>query len=185
VDTILRAVIVYFVLLFTLRVTSRRILRSATAMDLVLIFVFGGVGVQAILGQDRSITAMLLSLATFSLLHVGISAAKRRWPRIGLFTEGAPTVIYRDGEWDKAALRALHMARRDVVSEVRQDGRRGMEEVELVIAEHRLQSCHFSQRPVARARSSDGAVRRRRRSQPLPCRKPFPERCRSFSREDD
>jgi uncharacterized membrane protein YcaP (DUF421 family) len=135
-DTIIRAAIVYFVLLFVLRVTTRRVLRSATPMDLVLIFVFGGVGVQAILGEDRSITTMLLSLATFSLLHVGISAAKRRWPAIGLYTEGAPTVVYRDGEWDQRSLRSLHMAERDVMTEVRQSGKRSMGEVELVVAEH-------------------------------------------------
>jgi uncharacterized membrane protein YcaP (DUF421 family) len=100
-DTVIRAVIVYFALLFVLRVTSRRVLRSATPMDLVLIFVFGGVGVQAILGEDRSIATMLVTLATFSLNHVGISALKRRWPSIGLYMEGAPTVVFRDGIWTK------------------------------------------------------------------------------------
>jgi uncharacterized membrane protein YcaP (DUF421 family) len=135
-DTIVRAAIIYFVLLFVLRVTTRRVLRAATPMDLVLVFVFGGVGVQAMLGEDRSITAMLLSLATFSLLHVGISAAKRRWPHIGLYTEGSPVVIYRDGEWDEKALRTLRIARRDVMTEVRQSGRRRMDQIELVVAEH-------------------------------------------------
>jgi uncharacterized membrane protein YcaP (DUF421 family) len=135
-DIIVRAAIIYFVLLFVLRVTSRRIMRSATPMDLVLIFVFGGVGVQAMLGEDRSITAMLLSLSTFTLFHVGIGAAKRRWPAIGRYTEGAPVVVYRDGQWDERSLRALHMAKRDVITELRQGGRRSIDEVELVIAEH-------------------------------------------------
>jgi uncharacterized membrane protein YcaP (DUF421 family) len=135
-DTVIRAFIVYFLLLFIIRVTTRRVLRSATPMDLVLVFVFGGVGVQAILGEDRSISAMLLSIGTFSLLHVGISAAKRRWPEIGLFTEGSPMVVFRDGEWDDRSLRTLHIARRDVVAELRQNGRRSMDEVEMVVAEH-------------------------------------------------
>jgi uncharacterized membrane protein YcaP (DUF421 family) len=135
-DTVIRACIVYFLLLFLIRVTTRRVLRSATPMDLVLVFVFGGVAVQAILGEDRSIVAMLQSIGTFSLLHVGISAAKRRWPSIGLYTEGAPTVVFRDGEWDERTLRALHMARRDVVTELRQNGMRSMDEVEMVVAEH-------------------------------------------------
>jgi uncharacterized membrane protein YcaP (DUF421 family) len=135
-DTVIRAFIVYFLLLFIIRVTTRRVLRSATPMDLVLVFVFGGVGVQAILGEDRSISAMLLSIGSFSLLHVGISAAKRRWPEIGLFTEGSPMVVFRDGEWDDRSLRTLHIARRDVVAELRQNGRRSMDEVEMVVAEH-------------------------------------------------
>ncbi len=135
-DTVIRAAIVYFVLLFVLRATSRRILHSATPMDLVLVFVFGGVGVQAMLGQDRSLSSMLLALSTFSLLHIGISRAKRRWPHLGLYTEGAPTIVYRDGEWDDRALRALHMSHRDVMTEVRQNGGRSLDEVEIVVAEH-------------------------------------------------
>jgi uncharacterized membrane protein YcaP (DUF421 family) len=135
-DTVIRAAIIYFVLLFVLRVTTRRVLRSATPMDLVLVFVFGGVGVQALLGEDRSISALLLALSTFALLHIGISAARARWPIIGLFTEGAPTVVFRNGEWDHKALRMLHMAQRDVVTEARQNGLRSMEQVEIVVAEH-------------------------------------------------
>jgi uncharacterized membrane protein YcaP (DUF421 family) len=135
-ETVIRAAIIYFVLLFVLRITTRRVLRAATPMDLVLVFVFGGLGVQAVLGEDRSITAMLLSLATFSLLHVGISAAKRRWPHIGLYTEGAPVVIYREGKWDEKALRTLRIAQRDVMTEVRQNGLKRMDQIEIVIAEH-------------------------------------------------
>jgi uncharacterized membrane protein YcaP (DUF421 family) len=135
-DTVIRAVIVYIALLFVLRVTSRRVLRSATPMDLVLIFVFGGVGVQAILGGDRSIATMLITLATFSLIHVAISALERRWPSIGLYAEGAPAVVFRDGAWDERSLQALHMAQRDIVTEVRQGGRRSMDEIEMVVAEH-------------------------------------------------
>ncbi|MFW2829386.1 YetF domain-containing protein [Sphingomonas sp. ID0503] len=50
--------------------------------------------------------------------------------------EGAPTVVFRDGAWDEQALRSLHMAQRDIVTEVRQGGRRSMDEVEPVVAEH-------------------------------------------------
>jgi uncharacterized membrane protein YcaP (DUF421 family) len=135
-DAIIRSAIVYFILLFMIRLTTRRVLRSATPMDLVLVFVFGGLGVQAILGEDRSITTMLLSLGTFSLLHVGISAAKYRWPKIGLYMEGSPSVVYRDGQWDDQALRALHMAKRDIITEMRQGGKRSMDEVEMIVAEH-------------------------------------------------
>jgi hypothetical protein len=135
-DVVIRAAIICFVLLFVSRATSRCVLRPATPLAVVLAFVFGGIGVQAMMDEDRSTNAMLISLSTFSLLHVGISAAKRRWSRVGLVAEGGPAIVFRDGNWDDESLHTLHMARRDVVTEVRQNGMRSMDEVELVVAEH-------------------------------------------------
>jgi uncharacterized membrane protein YcaP (DUF421 family) len=135
-DIVIRAAVVYFVLLLVLRVTTRRVLRSATPLDLLLIFMFGGLGVQAVLGNDTSATSAVLAMGTFAVLHVMIVALKMRWPKLGLVTEGAPTIVYRDGEWDDRSLQMLRMARRDVVTEIRQGGLRSMDQVEMVIAEH-------------------------------------------------
>ena len=40
-EIVLRTVLLYFVILIILRMTTRRILRSATSLDLVVIFLFG------------------------------------------------------------------------------------------------------------------------------------------------
>jgi uncharacterized membrane protein YcaP (DUF421 family) len=135
-EIIVRAVIVYVLLLLVLRITTRRVIRSATPMDMVLIFVFGGLAIGGVMGDDRSITGASLAIGTFAMMHVILSLAARRWPAIGMITEGAPLVIYADGEWNRARLRTLRIRERDVITEARQKGMRGIDEVEVAIAEH-------------------------------------------------
>lgn len=135
-EIILRAIIVYIILLLVLRITTRRVIRSATPMDMVLIFVFGGLAIGAVMGDDRSITGASLAIGTFASIHVILSTAARRWPAIGMITEGAPLVIYANGEWNRKRLRTLRIRERDVITEARQKGMRGIDEVEVVVAEH-------------------------------------------------
>lgn len=135
-EIVFRAIIVYVILLLVLRITTRRVIRSATPMDMVLIFVFGGLAIGGVMGDDRSITGASLAIGTFAMMHVILSMAARRWPVIGMITEGAPLIIFSDGEWNKARLHLLRIRERDVVTEARQKGLRGLEDVELAIAEH-------------------------------------------------
>ncbi len=133
---ILRSAIVYVVLLLILRMTSRRIMRTATPMDMVLIFVFGGIGVTAVLQDERSVTACFLALATFGLLHVAAYPLKLRLPVVGLISDGAPMVVFENGRWREDRLRHAHLEHRDVLAEARQRGLKSMDEVALAVVEH-------------------------------------------------
>ena len=135
-DTIVRAAIMYVVVLIILRVTTRRIMRSATPLDLAVIFLFGGMAVQPILADDRSMTGALLAIGTVAVLHLGISALKLRWPVIGRITDGTPVIVYANGNWDHVQMRKMRVQRHDVLAEMRQNGIRSLDEVETVVVEH-------------------------------------------------
>ena len=104
-DIVLRATLMYLVVLVLLRLTTQRIMRSATPLDMVVIFFFGGMAVPPILGDDRSITGALLALCTIASLHTCLSHLKRLWPAVGMITEGNPVVIFSNGTWDDAQMR--------------------------------------------------------------------------------
>lgn len=135
-DTILRAALMYLVVLIILRVTTRRIMRSATPLDLSVIFLFGGMAVQPILGEDRSITGALLAIGTVAVLHTGISSLKLRWPTLARITDGTPVIIYTKGSWDLEQMRKMRVQEQDVLAEARLSGLRSLDEAESVIVEH-------------------------------------------------
>ncbi len=135
-DIVLRAALMYLVVLILLRITTRRIMRNATPLDMVVIFFFGGMAVPPILGEDRSITGALLGLCTIAGLHTILSALKLLWPPVGMITEGNPVVIYSNGTWDQSALRHLRVDPRDVMAEMRQQGISRFEDVQSAIIEH-------------------------------------------------
>ncbi len=103
---------------------------------MVLIFVFGGVGVQAVMQDEKSVTAAVLATTTFGLMHLMVYAAKVRWPRVAALSEGTPVVIFEDGEWKEDRLRRAHLDRRDVLAEARQNNIKSLDEVALVVVEH-------------------------------------------------
>ncbi len=133
---IFRAALAYLFLLLVLRLSSRRVMRTATPLDMVLIFVFGGVGVQAVMQDEKSVTAAVLATTTFGLMHLMVYAAKVRWPRVAALSEGTPVVIFEDGEWKEDRLRRAHLDRRDVLAEARQNNIKSLDEVALVVVEH-------------------------------------------------
>ena len=134
-QVVLRAALMYVLLLFLLRVTSRRVSRMMTPLDMVILFLFGGLSAQAILGEDRSFTNSVLAVATVASLHVMISAGKLRWPMLGRIAEGTPVVVYSNGEWDHRRMRELRIYKGDVMSEARQQGLAGLDGVAYAIVE--------------------------------------------------
>jgi uncharacterized membrane protein YcaP (DUF421 family) len=135
-DVILRAAVVYLCLLILLRITTRKIMRSATPLDMSVIFLFGGLGVQPILGEDRSLTSALLAAFTIAGLHMLISALKPKVPLIGWISEGTPVIVFENGRFNTARLRRLRVEDKDVIAEMRQNGHRSLDEVEKVVVEH-------------------------------------------------
>src|SRR3954452_25439669 len=96
-DSVLRGTIGYLFLLVIFRVAGRRTLSRATTFDLVLVLVIGGAARTALLGHDNSMTNACLVIITLVGLDVGLSLAKRHWPRFDRLVEGMPLVIVADG----------------------------------------------------------------------------------------
>jgi uncharacterized membrane protein YcaP (DUF421 family) len=135
-DVVLRAVLIYLFVLLLLRVTTRRIIRSATAADMVLVFVFGGFAIQFVLGDQRSMVSALLALVTVSLSHLSVQSLSNRWRGFGHFASGSPAIIYAGGEWDWGRMKDLRVQEEDILSEMRQRGMRRIEDVDTIVIEH-------------------------------------------------
>lgn len=132
---VIRAALVYLLLTLVLRVTTRRVLRSATPIDMVVIFIFGGLAIQAIMGQDRSITGALLALFTVSLVHIVVSIVMPRWEVLGMIVQGTPVTLFSEGEVDTRRIARMRIQQADLLSEVRQQGLSGFDEVDRIIVE--------------------------------------------------
>jgi uncharacterized membrane protein YcaP (DUF421 family) len=120
--TILRGVVAYVALLFLLRITTRRAIGPGAPLELILIFLFGGMTVQAIVSDDRSLTNAVIGVVTVAWLHVTLSMAKRRWTGLGLVVDGSPVVLVDDGEWHPDRIARLRLHEQDVMAAARQNG---------------------------------------------------------------
>src|ERR1700712_1410492 len=134
-DIILRSAGAYVFLLIVLRITTHRVSRTMTPLDMGIMFLFGVLSSQAVLAGDQSITAALVAVSTISLLHIFVSTAKTRWPGLGRIAEGTPTIVYANGRWDERRLRQMRIYKGDVLTEMRQRGISHLHQVKYAIVE--------------------------------------------------
>lgn len=107
-DSVLRAAVMYLVLMILFKIAGRRSLADLNTFDFVLLLIIGEATQQALLGEDFSITNSVLIIATLIAIDVGFSQLKQRSRRVALLMDGGPTVIVEDG---KPLLRRMKKSR--------------------------------------------------------------------------
>jgi hypothetical protein len=81
--------------------------------DLVLLFLFGGITIGAIVGEDHSFAGAISAVFTIGLMHVFVSWAKSRFPAIGRIVDGTPVIVYERGHWHRGRMQALRLTEQD------------------------------------------------------------------------
>lgn len=107
-DTVIRSLIIYFVLWGMLRISGRRTLGKLTSFDFVLLLVIGGATQRALLGQDYSVTNALLVIGTLVLTDVVLSLLQRDFPPLSRIFNGEPMIVVEEG---RPLARRLKLAR--------------------------------------------------------------------------
>ena len=134
-SVIIRAAVAYLVLLLAVRLIGRRMASMLAPFDIVVLFLFGGALMSAVLGDDHSMVAAVSTVFSIGLSHVSVSALKRRYPWFGRLVDGTPIVVFEKGEWHQDRMRSLRMLESDVMAAVRQKGLMRLEQVRYAIVE--------------------------------------------------
>jgi uncharacterized membrane protein YcaP (DUF421 family) len=129
-DTVIRSLVIYFVLWAVLRLSGRRTLGQLTSFDLVLLLIIGGVTHRALLGQDYSVTNALLVVVTLVLTDVILSLLQCDYPSLSKLLNGEPMIVVEEG---RPLLGRLKRARL-TAEQVLESGRRthGLERMEQI-----------------------------------------------------
>ena len=134
-NAVLRAAAIYLILLFAVRLIGRRTASSMAPFDLVVLFLFGGIGITALIGEDHSLVASLSAIFTIGLMHLGVSWAKSRWELAARIVDGTPVVVFQRGEWRQDRMRRLRLDPQDIMAAARQRGLERLDQVRYAVAE--------------------------------------------------
>ncbi|MBL0733706.1 MULTISPECIES: DUF421 domain-containing protein [Stenotrophomonas] len=134
-EFILRAVVVYVVVLGMVRLGGKRALGQITPFDVLLIVLLGNAVQNVLLGTDTSLGGGLLLAATLILLNYGVGWLTTRNRRMERMIEGEPTVIARDGRLLEGVLRRELISRADFDAALRQQGGLRIEDVQIALLE--------------------------------------------------
>lgn len=134
-EKILRPMVVYFFLIFLLRIFGKRELAQLNPFDLVVLLSLSNVVQNALIGNDNSITGGIvgaLSLLTVNWLVVRFLYSS---PKADRLVEGTEQVLIRDGVLDQAALRHELLTESELLSVIHRQGFDGFESVKKCVLE--------------------------------------------------
>ena len=119
-DSVVRALLVYVLLMILFRVAGKRTLAHTTTFDLVLVLIISEAISNVLVGTDYSFTNAALIVTTLILADIGLSLIKRQAPRLEALIDGMPLVLFRDGRpntthmtWERVGLDDILAAARE------------------------------------------------------------------------
>ena len=122
-ELIVRAVCIYVVLLFLMRLSGKRTVGQFTPFDLLVMLLLSEGVSNSLSGGEESLQGGLLTAAVLIAHNYGASFVTARSHRAKRLIEGEPKVIGRNGQLDQEALRREMVAESDVMKRLREEDR--------------------------------------------------------------
>jgi uncharacterized membrane protein YcaP (DUF421 family) len=132
--TAARAAAVYVFMLIVVRALGKRTVGNFSAFDLLVALMLGEVVDEIIYGDVRFVQGAVAVVAIAGLAYADSWLAYFDHGMEAIL-EGKPTIVVRDGKFDRAGMRSERMNEKDVMSHLRSQGIHDMREVHLAIVE--------------------------------------------------
>lgn len=129
-----RAVVIYLVVLITIRMSGKRTVGNFTAFDLLVAMLVVDVVDEAIYG-DVTLAQGITAIGSLMLLHILNAFLGSRSAFIERLTGGAPVVLIRDGRVDHRALRRELMHESELMTALRMEQVERVEDVQQAVLE--------------------------------------------------
>ena len=118
-DLVVRATIVFFVILVVTRAVGRRELSSMEPFDLILLVVIGDLVQQGVTQSDNSVTGAITVICTMAVLTVATAYLSFRFRRLRPLLEGEPVLVISEGRVLERNLRRQRMTVEELAAEAR------------------------------------------------------------------
>ena len=135
VTILIRTLIIYFVLILTMRMMGKRQIGELEVTDLVTTLLISEIASLPITNQEIPVSHAVIPMVTLLILEITSSVILIRFPRMKNLVSARPTVIIHNGQLRQKALRSLRISLDELMSEIRQQGMTDLSEVYCAILE--------------------------------------------------
>lgn len=118
-NPVIRGVAIYLFLLLVFRILGKRSLSETTTFDLVLLLIISETTTDALIGEDYSITACYIMIATLTGLDLLFSMVKGKWKLFEKITDGVSLIIVEHGKPLKKRMQKTNVDEQDVMEAAR------------------------------------------------------------------
>ena len=135
-DSVIRAIVFYAIMLILFRIVGTRTLSQTTTFDLVLLLFISEAIQQALIDSDNSMTNALLLVITLLGINVLLSIVKERSKRFEQFVDGTPVVLVENGTIHRERMEKDRVDEADILESARiLHGVERMEQVKYAVLE--------------------------------------------------
>lgn len=135
IEKLLRPVIVYLVLVALLRLFGKRELAQLNPFDLVVLLSLSNTVQNAIIGDDNSVTGGIIGAIGLLGINWLVARVLFKAPRLNRMLEGRSTVLVRDGNIDRTAMRHEAMTHEELMDVIHRQGFEHLSQVRRCILE--------------------------------------------------
>lgn len=132
---LLRTVIVYLILVGTMRLMGKRQLGELEVSELVTTLLVSEIASLPIENPAIPIVYVIIPLVTILTLEVSLSVLLLKCPLLKNLASTRPSILIRHGKLDQREMQRIRITLDELVSEVRQAGIASLEEVDYAILE--------------------------------------------------
>ncbi len=132
---LLRAVVIYVLVMVLVRMSGKRAVGQFTPFDLVLLILIGNAVQNGLNGGDNSLTGAAMLATCLIGLNYAVAFVVARNPRARAVVEGQPVVLARDGQVFRDVLRRELVSNADFHEAMREAGCSEVERVRLAMLE--------------------------------------------------
>jgi len=129
IEKIIRPVIVYFFLIFLLRIFGKRELAQLNPFDLIVLLSLSNVVQNALIGNDTSITGGIIGAGSLLTINWVVVRFLYSSPRVDRVVGGTDRTLITEGVVDHRALRKELLTETELLSAVHRQGFDGFEDV--------------------------------------------------------
>jgi uncharacterized membrane protein YcaP (DUF421 family) len=134
-DLVIRATVIFFVILAITRAVGRRELGTMEPFDLILLVVIGDLVQQGVTQSDNSLTGAIVVILTIALLTVAMSLLSYKSRRLRPLLEGEPIVLVERGRVLERNLRRERLTVEEVAAEARKQQIAALDDVRFAVLE--------------------------------------------------
>src|SRR5687768_11953069 len=135
-DSVIRAAVIYFVLLLVFRLGGNRSIAQITAFDFILLLIISEAIQQAMITDDYSITNAFLLVVTLVGLDIMMSLWKQRSERVEKILDGVPILVIENGKMHKDRMDKERIDESDILVAARhQPGLERLDQIKHAIVE--------------------------------------------------
>ncbi|HJU67540.1 MAG TPA: YetF domain-containing protein [Gemmatimonadaceae bacterium] len=135
-DSVLRAIAVYILLLVILRLAGSRTMAQITTFDFILMLIISEAVQQAMINDDNSMVNAFLIVITLVGMNVLMSLLKQRSNRVERLLDGTPLLLIERGKIHSDRLQRERVDEADVLEAARElQGVSTLDDIEYAVLE--------------------------------------------------